>query len=91
VGDANRVTLNHARTVLGLTQKQTLRALRRVAGIYPRGGDGKYDARALDLVRAMRGQAHRALEPVDDDWLARYMEETRHAPQGTQEPGPADA
>lgn len=44
--------------------------------IYPPDEDGAYDARILDVARAMRNQPHRALEPVEIDWLARYLKET---------------
>jgi hypothetical protein len=68
-----RVTINHCATVSGVSWKRTRKALRRLAHIYPPDELGTYDARVLDLLRAMRGQPHRALEPVERDWLARYL------------------
>lgn len=88
--DPTRVSINYCATVLGLSHWEAARLLRKTAFAYPRGADGLYDARALDLLRAMRGLPHRALKPVHKDWLAHYLKET-HAPQGTQGPEPPDA
>ena len=34
---------------------------------------GKYDARILDLLRAMRDEQHRTLEEPSNDWLTSYL------------------
>jgi hypothetical protein len=83
-----RVTVNHCATVLGVSWRRTQKALSRLRALYPPDASGTYDARVLDVCRALRGQPHRALEPVESDWLARYLKES-HAPQGTQGPEPA--
>lgn len=75
MADPTRVTQNHVATVLGLSWRKAGKSLRRVHAVYPPDDRGLYDARVLDLIRAMRGQPHRALEPVEHDWLTRYMKE----------------
>lgn len=74
--DPHRVTVHHAMTVLGLPHTRTVKALHKLRFAYPPDQNGTYDARVLDLLRAMHGQPHRALEPVHQDWLARYLEES---------------
>lgn len=79
------VTLNHCATVLGITWSQAERALHKVQWAYP-PIKGRYDPRVLDLLRALRGQPHRALEPVHQDWLARYLKESHDSPEPPRPP-----
>lgn len=39
----------------------------------PRGHPPTYDARVIDVIRALRGLPHRPLEPVHEDWLTAYL------------------
>lgn len=70
----DRITAGEVARILGLGRDRTLKLLARLPGFEP-DAHGRYDPRALDLLRAMRGLPHRALEPVHKDWLARYMKE----------------
>lgn len=79
MADPTRVTQNHVAAVLGLSWRKAGKSLRRVYVVYPPDGSGLYDARVLDLLRAMRGQPHRELSPVENDWLSRYLKEIDHA------------
>lgn len=75
MADPTRVTQNHVARVLGMSWDKAGKSLARVRALFPPDEHGLYDARALDLIRAMRGQPHRALEPVHKDWLVRYLKE----------------
>lgn len=70
-----RVTASKAAAIFGCSRRQMLKVLRRWSVLYPADENGTYDARVLDLVRALRAEPHRALESVDNDWLARYLKE----------------
>lgn len=62
----------------GLSRKMAVKELRRIAWVYPpRGDPAQYDARSLDLLRAMHGQSHRTLEPAHQDWLTDYLKGPR--------------
>lgn len=81
------MTVGAAARELGLGWRRARKVLRRLEHVFPADEAGTYDARILDLLRALRGQPHRALEPVETDWLARYLKESTHAatrPQGPQ-------
>lgn len=61
----------------------TLKLLRKIAWVYPPrkmhlpygGYVVRWDARCIDLLRAMTGKQHRTLEPAQTDWLATYLKE----------------
>lgn len=77
-----RLGITQIATVLGTTEHQAYKAVRRWEHVYAKAPDGTYDARILDLLRALRDLPHRALEPVHSDWLARFQKE-HHAPSTT--------
>lgn len=62
---------------LNLSPRLTSKALRRVRWVCPpQGHPPKWDPRVVDLINAMRGEAHRPLEPAETDWLARFQKGT---------------
>lgn len=78
-----RVGVTTVAAVLGCGEHAAYKTLRKWEHVYPRAADGTYDARILDLIRALRDLPHRALEPVQQDWLARFQKEHSHAPSTT--------
>lgn len=60
---------------LGVGRRVAAKELAKVAFCYPPSQEPvRYDVRALDLLRALRGQPHRTLEPAAADWLSRHLE-----------------
>lgn len=86
VRDASWLTLAQVARELGMTRRYAQKALRKVEwAIAPQGDPPRYDARLLDLIRAMHDKPHRTLEEAHKDWLARYLE---GAHDGRNEPDP---
>lgn len=78
---------------LGCTRTQAGKQLAKVAFCYPAvGSPPRWDARVLDLLNALHGRPHRALEPVTADWLSRYLQgdampaQPRKAARGRRDP-----
>lgn len=74
---------------MGLGLKPARKQLRKVRHLYPPvGTPPTWDPRCLDLLRALRGQPHRTLEPVELDWLTAYVEGPTDAPSPPCSPRP---
>lgn len=85
--DTTWLGLSQVAREMNLTRKQAYKHLHRVRWVFPpEGSPPKWDARVLDLIRAMRGLPHRQLEPVHEDWLTRYLEEPNARPAAPQGP-----
>lgn len=80
------VSVRHCSIVLGISWREAQRDLYRLRWAFRPRPDGRYDPRVLDLLRALRAQPHRALEPVHQDWLARYLKETHEHPEPPRPP-----
>jgi hypothetical protein len=77
------LTLPQLAREMALTPLMARKDLRKVEWAYPRKviqGRAHWDSRVLDLLRALRGQPHRTLEPAHSDWLAEYLKENPDAP-----------
>lgn len=76
------LTLTQIGREMSLSPAMALKHLRKIAFAYPmqqRQNQNVWDARCLDLLRAMRNQPHRTLEPAHSDWLATYLKEQSDA------------
>ena len=76
------LTLAQVSREMGLSRVMARKDLRKIRFAYPPRaiqGNEYWDARALDLLRAMRGKPHRTLEPAHADWLARFLKENPDA------------
>lgn len=77
------LTLTQIGKEMSLTPVVAAKHLRKISWAYPpvrRQQRLVWDARCLDLLRAMRNQPHRTLESAHMDWLARYLKEQADAP-----------
>lgn len=88
VHTTTHLTLPQIAGELGISRARAVKVMAKVAWAYPvttHRGRTLYDARVVDLIRALHGQPHRTLEPAHSDWLASYLKENAHgtAPQGS--------
>lgn len=105
LGHTGRVTFSAIVRELELPRQHVFELLR-VLGPYlradyrrtlpQRGKAGMtYDARVIDYLNEIRGNAHRSIEPPDSDWLAHYIERgtdgRQHPRPPTGGPGPTPA
>lgn len=71
------LTLAEVARELGCGRSVASKALRKVRAACPPVGDPpRWDSRVVDLIHALRGEAHRDLKPVHQDWLTRYQKGT---------------
>lgn len=76
------LTLPQLAREMSLSPLMARKQIRKVEWAYPRmvlQNRAHWDARCLDLLRAMRGQPHRTLEPAHSDWLADFLKENPDA------------